>query len=213
MLRETMGKTIEHLRKGAGLTREELCQMVRLGGNNRAEDVQRLYKAENDGYTLNDSVIENLAELFEVDVEDIVGKQNHEELNRDGWITIKEAADLMSCSENTIYNRWQDGKLRRRSGHLDSGHRVFLYNKEDVIDIEIKREHNPMKKVRKVENPQDLEESKRILLAKRIKMMEEEFEMFIKELKNIKESVNELSQKMDNQKRGFFDRLFSNKAC
>ena len=213
MLRETTGKTIEHLRKGAGLTREEMCQMVRLGGKNRAEDVQRLYKAENDEYTLDDSVIETLAQLFEVDVNDIVGEGNSKEPNRDEWITIKEAADLMSCSENTIYNRWQDGKLRRRSGHLDSGHRVFLYNKEDVMDIDIKREHNPMKKVRKIENPQNLEESKRILLAKRIKMMEEEFEMFIQELKNIKESVNELNQKMDNQKRGFFDRLFSNKAC
>ena len=212
MLRETTGKTIEHLRKGAGLTREETCQMVRLGGKNRAEDVQRLYKAEKDEHTLDDSVIETLAQLFEVDVDDIVGEGNSKEPNRDEWITIKEAADLMSCSENTIYNRWQDGKLRRRSGHLDSGHRVFLYNKEDVMNIIIKREHNPMKKVRKV-NSQDLEESKRILLAERVKMMEKEFEMFIEELKNIRNSIEELNTKMECQHKGFFSRLFSNKAC
>lgn len=37
MLRETTGKTIEHLRKGAGWTREKLCQKYKILRRNKNE--------------------------------------------------------------------------------------------------------------------------------------------------------------------------------
>lgn len=126
MLKETTGQTIKYLREKNDLTREDLCQMIRLGGNSRTEDVQRLYKVENDKMELEESVIETLAQLFDVEVEDI---KNGKE-----WITAKEAAKLVNCSITTIHARRKEGKLKNNKIG-----KSYYYLKSDVEDIKINK--------------------------------------------------------------------------
>ena len=114
-MKETKGQAIKRLRKETGLTREELCQMIRLGGNSRAEDVQRLYKVENDKQELNDDVVETLAKLFDVEISEITKENDYrynedvfpeklEQLLEDNDITRTAFADEIGVSRTTITN-------------------------------------------------------------------------------------------------------------
>jgi len=124
MLKETTGKTIKYLREKNDLTREDLCQMIRLGGNSRTEDVQRLYKVENDKMELDDSVIETLAQLFDVKVDDIKDKEE--------WITVEKAAKIANCSSSTIYNKRREGKIKSKKING-----ILRFLKGDVENIKV----------------------------------------------------------------------------
>jgi len=279
MLKETTGTTIKYLRKKHNLTREGLCQMIRLGGNSRAEDVQRLYKAEQDKFDLSDSVIKTLASLFGVSVDDIKGESykyneelfpeklkvllykndlsrtelaeeigvnratisnyvndNHnpsqenlkkilnyfdlsieyfqggevEEIenpiiNDENWITIEEAAELLNCSKSTIYNRYRNGELSRKRAHSETGHQIYLYKKDNLLELregyneEIVEEKEENDKIKKL-----MKEIKR--LEKRLEENEVKIETFNENIGSFKDMFEGFMQQ---QNKGFFKRLFN----
>ena len=276
MLKETTGTTIKYLRKKNDFSREGLCEMIRLGGNTRVEDVQRLYKAEQDELDLSDNVIKTLARLFNVSVEDIKGKNykyneelfpeklkvllykndltrtelaesigvnratisnyvngNHnpsqenlkkilnyfdlsieyfqgddvEEIekpvdNNDEWVTIEEAAEMLDCSNSTIYNRYRDGELSRKRAHSETGHQIYLYKKDDIIDL---KEGGDVEEVN--------EYNEKIDLFKEIKKLEdklEESEMKIETFNEKMTSIKDmLEESIEQKNKGFFKRLFN----